>query len=268
MKFDIVSGRCGVLIDTPVMFATRAESVKYVKENVAERLKTECGYEMKEAGIDTDKVDEVLKWGKDNGYCESYNCVDDNGNEVINAVRLDDDWTEFMITETDTDMLKKKDESMRPVLTVTDIKWSVDVDEALDKLDSMPSDKAAEYLGVPKKTYANMTISERHDYAYDVWHHNKKSLSEFVGAPSEVTLPSNILWDEDSISEYLSDEYGWCHEGFRITCNYSVDEMEARVKDIQTEIKELNAAITLMKSEERGWTVPEFFKEDDDDLLR
>ncbi len=107
MKFDIVSGRFGVEMDTPVMFATRTESVKYVKENVAESLKIERGYEMAEAGIDTDNVDEVLKWGKDNKYCKSYNCVDENGNEVIDTAMLGDDWTEFKITEMDTDMLKE-----------------------------------------------------------------------------------------------------------------------------------------------------------------
>ena len=280
MKFDIVSGRCGVEMDTPVMFATRAESVKYVRENIAERLKIECGYEMKEAGIDTDNVDEVLRWGWNNDYCESYNCVDDNGNEVIDTATVGNDWTEFKITEMDTDMLKKKDVPLQPVFTATDIRWDVDIDEGFDKLDDMSSDKAAEYLGVPKEAYANMTTSERHDYAYDAWHHNRKSLSEFVGAPNEVALPADILWDEDSISDYLCDEYGWYHEGFRITCNYSIEEMEARIKDIcdgldglmtdsaQTEIEELENAITLMKNEEKGWSIPEFFKEDDDDLLR
>ena len=177
----------------------------------------------------------------------------------------------------DADMLKKKDKPIHPVITATDIRWDVDMYEALDKLDDMSSDKAAEYLGVPKEIYANMTTFERHDYAYDVWRHNKKGLSEFVGVPNEVTLPTTGIWDEDSISDYLSDEYGWCHEGFRITCNYSIEEMEARVKDIhdglmtdnlQAEIKELNIAIALMKSEEKGWVIPEFFKEDDDDLLR
>lgn len=268
MKFDIVSGRCGVEIDTPVIFATRAESVKYIKEKMVKWLKSERDREMKEAGIDTDNVDEVFKWGQDNGYCESYNCVDDNGNEVIDTAMVGDDWTEFKITEMDTDMLKKKDKPMRPVITATDIRWSVDIDEGLDKLDGMPSDKAAEYLDIPKETYANMTTSERHDYAYDVWRHNRKSLSEFVGAPNEVTLPSNVLWDEDSISEYLSDKYGWCHEGFRITCNYSIEEMEDRIHHCDSEIDGLEHAIYLMKNEEKGWAIPEFFKEDDDDLLR
>lgn len=265
MKFNIVSGKYGSVIAIPVMFATRAEAVKYVKERVAKWLKIERDYEMD--GIDTDNVDEVLRWGKDSGYCKSYNCEDGNGNEVINAVRLSDNWTEFMITEMDTNKLKEED-FMRPVLTATDIKWDVDIDEGFDKLDEMPSDIAAEYLGVPKETYANMTTSERHDYAYDVWRHNRKSLSEFVGAPNEVTLPSNVLWDEDSISEYLSDEYGWCHEGFRITCNYSVEEMEDRIHHCSSEIDGLEHAIYLMKNEEKGWAIPEFFEEDDDDLSR
>ena len=146
----------------------------------------------------------------------------------------------------------KKEAFTQPVLTITDIEWDIDIDETLDKLDNMSSDKAAEYLGVPKETYANMTTSERHDYAYDVWHHNRKSLSEFVGAPNEVTLPTTRIWDEDSISDYLSDEYGWSCEGFRITCNCSIGEMKTRVKDIQTEIDKLNAVITLMKGEEKG----------------
>jgi hypothetical protein len=35
--------------------------------------------------------------------------------------------------------------------------------------------------------------------------------------PTEIELPDNIdLEDEDAISDYLSDETGFCHKGFEL----------------------------------------------------
>lgn len=105
-----------------------------------------------------------------------------------------------------------------PYLKAINIQWDIDIDEAYAKLDEMTSDAAAEAIGVPKDKYANMTTEERHDFAYDLWHHNRSSLEEFMGLPNEVEIPDpdNPDWDDETIANYLSDEFGFCHEGFEV----------------------------------------------------
>ena len=93
------------------------------------------------------------------------------------------------------------------------IQWSIDMDEVYERLDSMTAEKAAEALGVHFYTYANMTTEERHDYAYDKFNHCPAELDEFIGLPEEVEIPENLADDED-ISDWLSDKFGYCHEGF------------------------------------------------------
>lgn len=95
------------------------------------------------------------------------------------------------------------------------IQWSIDMDEVYERLDSMPAEKAAEALGVHFYTYANMTTEERHDYAYDKFHHCPAELDEFIGLPEVVEIPENLADDED-ISDWLSDKFGYCHGGFEL----------------------------------------------------
>lgn len=100
-------------------------------------------------------------------------------------------------------------------MKATNIKWDIDIEEAYELLDNMTAEQAAKALEIPKDMYANMTTEERHDYAYDAFHHNRVSLEEFVGLPDEVEIPEGLTDDED-ISDWLSDEYGYCHEGFKL----------------------------------------------------
>ena len=96
------------------------------------------------------------------------------------------------------------------------IKWMIDLDEVYEKLDDMTAKKASEELGISYDTYANMTTEERHDYAYDLFHHNRVSLDEFMGLPDEVEIPEPLQRNDEDISDWLSDEYGFCHEGFQL----------------------------------------------------
>lgn len=101
------------------------------------------------------------------------------------------------------------------MLKATEIQWDFDMDEVYERLDEMEPDKVAEELGVPKNTYARMTTEERHDYAYDVFHHSPGALDDFMGLPYEIDIPP-ILTDPEDISDWLSDEYGFCHRGFQL----------------------------------------------------
>jgi hypothetical protein len=101
-------------------------------------------------------------------------------------------------------------------MKIANIQWDIDMEEVYERLDDMTVEAAAEALEIPVKTYANMTTEERHDYAYDKFHHCPAELEEFVGLPLEIEIPEELTDDED-ISDWLSDEYGYCHKGFELT---------------------------------------------------
>lgn len=42
------------------------------------------------------------------------------------------------------------------------------------------------------------------------------SKNELELLPTEIIIPSNIEDDEELISDYLSDETGFCHKGFEL----------------------------------------------------
>ena len=100
-------------------------------------------------------------------------------------------------------------------LVAYDIQWDVDMDDIYEKFDDMSVEKAADILACPKRVYANMHDGERHDLIHDRFHHNMLDAAEFVGLPNEVALPKEIIAEED-ISNYLSDEYGYCYEGYSL----------------------------------------------------
>lgn len=103
-------------------------------------------------------------------------------------------------------------------MLATNIQWDIDIEEVFDILDEMRVEKAAEAIELPYDRYANMTTEERHDYAYDYFHHRPGALDEFMGLPKEVEIPQELN-DEEDISDWLSDTYGFCHKGFIIINN-------------------------------------------------
>jgi hypothetical protein len=100
-------------------------------------------------------------------------------------------------------------------MKASNIKWDIDMDEVYERLDEMSADSAAQALSVPTKTYANMTTVERHDYAYDLFHHSSAALDEFFELPDEIEIPEELK-DDDDISDWLSDKFGFCHSWFDI----------------------------------------------------
>ena len=136
------------------------------------------------------------------------------------------------------------------------IDWDVDIEEAFDILDEMNYKDAASALEISADKYANMTTEERHDYAYDFWRHISGGIEEFVGLPNEVEIPEEVVeeiagWhpnagscqtckyftqcnicsdclegskyefdvkqiDDQYITEWLSNEYGYCLNGYQL----------------------------------------------------
>lgn len=93
------------------------------------------------------------------------------------------------------------------------IEWEIDVEDGLCVLDEMTCKDAAEALGISADTYANMNSDERDEYATEVFEKSPSTLIEIVGLPDTVELPKNLK-DTESISDWLSDEFGFCHKGF------------------------------------------------------
>ena len=110
------------------------------------------------------------------------------------------------------------DEAFKQVvkgIVAYDIKWNIDMSDVLKQLDEMSAKTASEALDIPYHIYANMSTDERHNFAYDRFHHNYCDKAEFMGIPEEILIPKELV-DEEDISEWLTNEKEYCHEGFRL----------------------------------------------------
>lgn len=125
-------------------------------------------------------------------------------------------------------------------LIAKDVQWDINVSDVNEYLDEISEEKAARLLELPVRIYHNMTEENRHDYAYDCIHHNKLRAAEILGVPEDVAIPEGI-YDPEDISDWLSDEYGYCHEGFSIDC-------DAKEEDILKEISNYESMLTGYKT--------------------
>jgi len=103
----------------------------------------------------------------------------------------------------------------------TNILWDIDKDEILEKLDTMSVDEAAKALKCTEKeekAFKAMSDEERDDFALSQIHHNVITAADFLGIPTEVEIPEDFDNNdedfEELVSDWLSDTYGYCHEGF------------------------------------------------------
>ena len=101
------------------------------------------------------------------------------------------------------------------MLKAYDIEWDFDEDQIFERIDETESEEMAEFIGISVEKYESLTQEERYDWAYDKFRHCPALLDEFMGLPDEVDIPLELVDDED-ISNWLSDEYGFCHEGFKL----------------------------------------------------
>lgn len=96
------------------------------------------------------------------------------------------------------------------------IKWDIDMEDILKKLDNLTNEKVSKILGIPERICANLTTTEKYDYTYSLFYNNDSCFNEFMELPTEMEIPKEIENDEDAISDYLSDETGFCHYGFEL----------------------------------------------------
>lgn len=92
-----------------------------------------------------------------------------------------------------------------------DIEWVVSDLEIFEKLDELPTEDAAEILGLSSQAYDDMTDEERHDAALEYFHRRHESCrADFVGLPEEVELEDAIFGslDKEDIIDWLEQQYG------------------------------------------------------------
>lgn len=138
-------------------------------------------------------------------------------------------------------------------LMATDIQWDIDVNDIAQ--DIIEGNLVYEATG---KTEENIVAEARQydkvseeddlvfDYVLDIICRNKiskKVADIFSIPPTTIEIPETI-WvelDEDdyaeAISDYISEKKEYCHEGFVIECNMSVEELEEEIDHLENEIK-------------------------------
>ncbi len=102
-------------------------------------------------------------------------------------------------------------------MKAVNIQWDVDSDEIIERLNDTELSELASLLQVSEPQLAVMEREERSDLAMDRFRHAPALLDRFLDLPDEVAIPQefeNAYESEDerdeAITEYLSDEYGYC----------------------------------------------------------
>lgn len=119
------------------------------------------------------------------------------------------------------------------------IQWDVNLDDFLEALDHMTTKNAAKSIGVSPGVYQTMPKVQIRDYARPVFSTSKTDIANYIGLPSEVEIPDTIEHDDETISDWLSDTYGFCHTGFELTTVITeYDVYAANMRDAQICTKE------------------------------
>lgn len=172
-----------------------------------------------------------------------------------------------------------------PHIYATNIQWDFDPEDlAQDIIEGGLVEKALgkseEQIIAEARQYDKVSDKDDivYEYVLDAIHHNRISeeVSDmFSVIATKMEIPLNMwagLSDYDyseAISDYISDESGYCHEGFVVECNMSIEEMYKRVEFLEKELEkeykeygktgiatamevekeEIETAICLMKAE-------------------
>ena len=101
------------------------------------------------------------------------------------------------------------------------IKWDVNINDVADYFVEKVGDdplSAAEAIQMTAKKLMTMTAEEQREAAYDYFRHCPGAAEEFLGLPDEIEIPNpeDPDWTDETVSEYISEITGYCHEGFEI----------------------------------------------------
>lgn len=117
------------------------------------------------------------------------------------------------------------------------IQWDIGPDDFMAALFAMKPEETAEFFNMPVEKYTDMTIGQMRKCAGQKFEKDKSQALEIIGLPSSVDIPDHMKMDAETISDWLSDTYGFCHNGFEITADTkTVAEYEvyaAHMRDAQ-----------------------------------
>lgn len=113
-------------------------------------------------------------------------------------------------------------------MKLVNIKWIIDAEEVIEAirelLDNHPDNYIIEFLDLDEVYFKKYCLSDNDklDYIFDRVRHCPALENKLFNLPDEVELPEEIAdFDDDFIASWLSDTYGFCHEGF----NYENEEV-------------------------------------------
>ena len=92
------------------------------------------------------------------------------------------------------------------------IEWDVDIKDAMEQLDGLTVEEANEIL---KTAFHKKEDQEIYVHGFYKPHLYPKFIAEFMQLPTSVKVPENLK-DKDSISDWLTYTYGFCHKGFEL----------------------------------------------------
>ena len=104
-------------------------------------------------------------------------------------------------------------------MKAVNIKWTFDIDKifstARELLDNYPDNYIIELLDLDEVYFKRLSDSDKLGYIFDRVRHCPALENKLFNLPDEVELPEEIAnFDDNFIAEWLSDTYGFCHEGF------------------------------------------------------
>ena len=98
------------------------------------------------------------------------------------------------------------------------IAWDVDRDDLAEELDTLSDEEIETSTGI--KDYSTLTDDEKEN-KIDLIQNQQKLVNAIMRLPDSVEIPIHTIEaldeDEEAVSDFLSDEYGFCHQGFNLT---------------------------------------------------
>ena len=109
-------------------------------------------------------------------------------------------------------------------MRIVNIDWDIDTEDIINTFHSKTVEEVAKAIDIPHDVAWVMTEEELTDYVLDACYQNRRVANEFVGLPNSVDVNIDELcvargedWyslpdidKADVITDYLSDEYGYC----------------------------------------------------------
>ena len=112
-------------------------------------------------------------------------------------------------------------------MRIVNIDWDIDTEDIINTFHSKTVEEVAKAIDIPHDVAWVMTEEELTDYVLDACYQNRRVANEFVGLPNSVDINDSSIdawcvargedWyslpdidKADAITDYLSDEYGYC----------------------------------------------------------